>query len=418
MKNQHLNFFRVFLADEARLKKMGITNLLPLLTPISNKNIPISNFKGKRVAIDGYVWLHRTSYRCAKEIVLNPGSECLVPYVMNMLNHIISNGVIPVVVFDGKALPQKSNTSNKRHKDRVEAKKKAMVLEDAGYPELAYPFYQKAVEITSATVYSWIKQLKSKGIEYIVAPYEADAELAYLCRTKYVDMVLTEDSDLLAYQTPHVLFKYDDYTQTVTSVKFEDVLTHLQIDTDQFIAICCLSGCDYMEHISRLGIQTSLKLIKQNKDPFEVINALRNGGKFIVPDEYEIQLKNAMLTFKAQKIYDPITKSLKNLSPIDESPDFLGPNIDDEILHLLINGLIDTQTHERLAPPSPIILKSSLSESQPIANIKEEKTSRSKYFSSYKSKSFSSPSRSTSKKPQKSYSTHSIASYFQPITQT
>lgn len=393
---------------------MGISNLLPLVSAVSNKNIPISNFKGKRVAIDGYVWLHRSSYRCAKEIVEDPGSDCIVPYVMNMLNHIIASGVIPVIVFDGQALPQKSTTSNKRHQDRLEAKEKAIVLEKSGYPELAYPFYQKAVTITSATVYAWIKQLKNKGIEYIVAPYEADAELAYLCRTHYVDMVLTEDSDLLAYQTPHVLFKYDDYSQTVTSVKFDDVLTHLQIDADQFIAICCLSGCDYMEHINRLGIQTSLKMIRILKDPYEIINSLRLGGKFIVPEQYEDQLKNAMLTFKAQKIYDPRTKSLKNLTPIEESPDFLGPNIEEDILHLLVSGLIDTQSHERLVPPSPIISKS---ESQPNVKITEEKSSRSKYFSSYKSKSFSTPSNSKSKKPQKSYSTHSIQSYFQPSSQ-
>lgn len=393
---------------------MGISNLLPLVSAVSNKNIPISNFKGKRIAIDGYVWLHRSSYRCAKEIVEDPGSDCIVPYVMNMLNHIMSSGIIPVIVFDGQALPQKSNTSNKRHQDRLAAKEKAIVLEKSGYPELAYPFYQKAVTITSATVYAWIKQLKNKGIEYIVAPYEADAELAYLCRTHYVDMVLTEDSDLLAYQTPHVLFKYDDYSQTVTSVKFDDVLTHLQIDADQFIAICCLSGCDYMEHINRLGIQTSLKMIRLLKDPYEIINSLRLGGKFIVPEQYEDQLKNAMLTFKAQKIYDPRTKSLKNLTPIEESPDFLGPNIEEDILHLLVSGLIDTQSHERLAPPSPFISKS---ESQPNVKITEEKCSRSKYFSSYKSKSFSSPSNSKSKKPQKSYSTHSIQSYFQPSSQ-
>lgn len=398
---------------------MGIPNLLPLISPVANKNIPISNFKGKRVAIDGYVWLHRSSYRCAKAIVENPGSDCIVPYVMTMLNHIISNGLTPIIVFDGQALPQKSNTSNKRHQDRIEAKEKAIMLEQNGYPELAYQYYQRAVIITSATVYAWIKELRKKNIEYIVAPYEADAQLAYLCRTQYVDMVLTEDSDLLAYQTPHVLFKYDDYSQTVTSVKFSDVLSHLQIDVDQFIAVCCLSGCDYIDHINRLGLQTSLKMIKVTKDPFELINSLRLGGKFNVPEKYEDQLRNAMLTFKAQKIYDPKSKSLKNLIPIDESPDFLGPDIAEDILIPLIKGLIDTQSHERLVPPSPTIFMSN-SESQPSINITkspEENKSKSKYFSSYKSKSFSSPLKSKSKKPQKSYSTHSIQSYFQSSSQ-
>ena len=38
-----------------------------------------------------------------------------------------------------------------------------------------------------------------RDIQYIVAPFEADAELAYLSTSGHVDAVLTEDSDLLAY---------------------------------------------------------------------------------------------------------------------------------------------------------------------------------------------------------------------------
>jgi 5'-3' exonuclease len=32
-----------------------------------------------------------------------------------------------------------------------------------------------------------------------VAPYEADAQLAYLCREGYVDAVIAEDSDTVPY---------------------------------------------------------------------------------------------------------------------------------------------------------------------------------------------------------------------------
>lgn len=42
-----------------------------------------------------------------------------------------------------------------------------------------------------------------------MAPYEADAQLAYLARTKYVDFVISEDSDLLVFETPRVFFKMD-----------------------------------------------------------------------------------------------------------------------------------------------------------------------------------------------------------------
>lgn len=53
----------------------------------------------------------------------------------------------------------------------------------------------------------------AKGIEYLVAPYEADSQLAFLasipaCRGG-VSAVITEDSDLVAYGCSRILFKCD-----------------------------------------------------------------------------------------------------------------------------------------------------------------------------------------------------------------
>jgi hypothetical protein len=41
-------------------------------------------------------------------------------------------------------------------------------------------------------------------VEFVVAPYEADAQLAYLARSGAVHAVLTEDSDMLPYGCPRV----------------------------------------------------------------------------------------------------------------------------------------------------------------------------------------------------------------------
>lgn len=43
-----------------------------------------------------------------------------------------------------------------------------------------------------------------------MAPYEADAQLAYLEKEGIVDLVITEDSDLLVFGCKRVLFKMDD----------------------------------------------------------------------------------------------------------------------------------------------------------------------------------------------------------------
>jgi exonuclease-1 len=49
-----------------------------------------------------------------------------------------------------------------------------------------------------------MQALKRRGVEFIVAPYEADAQMAYLATNGLVDVVITEDSDLLTYGCPRV----------------------------------------------------------------------------------------------------------------------------------------------------------------------------------------------------------------------
>lgn len=46
---------------------MGISGLLPLLKSI-HKNKHLSEFAGKTVAVDAYVWLHKGVYACAPEV--------------------------------------------------------------------------------------------------------------------------------------------------------------------------------------------------------------------------------------------------------------------------------------------------------------------------------------------------------------
>ena len=50
----------------------------------------------------------------------------------------------------------------------------------------------------------WGKNLKKKalhaiGVDTLVAPYEADAQLAFLSRSNIAQIVITEDSDLIPF---------------------------------------------------------------------------------------------------------------------------------------------------------------------------------------------------------------------------
>lgn len=51
--------------------------------------------------------------------------------------------------------------------------------------------------------------LRAEGVDYVVAPYEADAQLCFLEREGFVDGIITEDSDLLVFGCKTVIFKLE-----------------------------------------------------------------------------------------------------------------------------------------------------------------------------------------------------------------
>ena len=69
--------------------------------------------------------------------------------------------------------------------------------------------FAKAVDITPTMAWHCIVALRDCGITCIVAPYEADAQLAFLACTGKVDFVISEDSDCIAYGIPMVFTKMD-----------------------------------------------------------------------------------------------------------------------------------------------------------------------------------------------------------------
>lgn len=44
-----------------------------------------------------------------------------------------------------------------------------------------------------------LKACRARGVDCVVAPYEADAQLAYLNKCGIAQLIITEDSDLLLF---------------------------------------------------------------------------------------------------------------------------------------------------------------------------------------------------------------------------
>ena len=160
-----------------------------------------------------------------------------------------------------------------------------------------------------------IAALRKLGIEVIISPYEADAQLAHLCQIGYCDSVLTEDSDILVYSAIcgvpfNVFYKFDrvgavqvinfgdinfigansdsesDVPEMPTSQSSDDAISSKNVKGSSkaskekeeksfvpslkhfrgpsgrrmFAQMCILAGCDYSESIFGVGMMAAQKV--------------------------------------------------------------------------------------------------------------------------------------------------------------
>src|SRR4051812_25366946 len=120
-------------------------------------------------------------------------------------------GVKPYLVFDGDNLPSKSGTEQDRHRRRQESKALGLELLRKGRMPEAYQEFQKAVDVTPYMARQLIEELKQMNVEYVVAPYEADAQLVYLEQQGVIHGIISEDSDLLVFGAKRLLSKLDQH---------------------------------------------------------------------------------------------------------------------------------------------------------------------------------------------------------------
>ncbi|XP_047940413.1 exonuclease 1 [Salvia hispanica] len=331
---------------------MGIQGLLPLLKSIMNP-IHIKDLEGCFVAVDTYSWLHKGALSCSTELCKGQPTSKHINYCMHRVNMLRHYGVKPILVFDGGPLPMKNEQEIKRARSRRENLSRAMEHESNGNLKAAFESYQKAVDISPSIAYDLIQVLKQENIAYVVAPYEADAQMTFLAVSKHVEAVITEDSDLIAFGCPRIIYKMDKFGQ---GVEFKSAMLqhNKELNLEGFtqmmlLEMCILSGCDYLPSLPGMGLKKAHALMKKFKNHENVIKHLKYNSVDVTP-LYEESFKKAILTFKHQRVYDPISDDIVHLSePVaiaDEDLDFLGPSLPQHVAKGIAEGDIDPITKD------------------------------------------------------------------------
>ena len=359
---------------------MGIKDLLQQMSGVMIAG-SIKILEGKRIAIDCSNWLHKGVFASAEEYVDSGfvDTQLYVDFIIGRVrNLVLCGGVIPVVVFDGRRNGLKNETRESRADTRhayLEQGKRLLEnmrnCTDDQHVRVklraeAISCFQKGLSVTPEMEKATIGAVRKMGIQVIVAPYEADSQLAYLCATKYCAAVLTEDSDLLVYSAVcgvpfPILCKFDRYgavqavdLSTIMSPpppqdppaaaaaaaaasgsggggeaggapggsKFLAELAKSFVGITRgrrmFVQMCILAGCDYCDSVHGIGLVKAqeavarFRHVEDDRRLDRIVSYFKGQGKK-VPEGFLARVKRAELLFHYHPVYCPRTKSVRPL---------------------------------------------------------------------------------------------------------
>ena len=278
---------------------MGIKNLNKILekhSPSAFKLLPFSSFYSKRIAIDAVNFMFITwsiSYKqtvnCTDVTTEAPDrSETMklwLKQLQSFIRRLLSRGITPVFIFDGKSPNEKAETQKKRRESKQKASEKLAIKMDElstvdileRTPDMIEDvrklLRQEGYPLTSEI--NFFKSiLEAIGIPILQATGEAEQLCSYLCIEGQVEAVYSTDTDNLTHGCPILItgitrpFRNTDtgnIEEHFEVVILKNILSETNFSFPMFVDLCIMCGCDYNTNIYRVGYITAYKLIQQWK---------------------------------------------------------------------------------------------------------------------------------------------------------
>ncbi|NWV00011.1 EXO1 Exonuclease, partial [Upupa epops] len=343
---------------------MGIQGLLQFIKEAAEPT-HVKKYRGQAVAVDTYCWLHKGAYACAEKLARGEPTDFYVAFCMKLVDMLLSFEIKPVLVFDGCTLPSKKEVEKARRERRQANLLKGKQLLQEGRLSEARECFGRSINVTHAMARDVIKAARARGVDCIVAPYEADAQLAYLNKTGMVQAIITEDSDLLAFGCKKVFLKIDkfgngleiDQARLGNCKQLGNVFTE-----EKFRYMCILSGCDYLSSMHGIGLAKACKLLKLANNP-DIIKVIKKMGQYLkmnitVPEEYIQGFTRANNTFLYQLVFDPVNRKLIPLNAYGDDVDpetliYAGRHFGDGTAFQIAIGNVDVDTMEQVDNYNP-----------------------------------------------------------------
>ncbi|CAO3643345.1 unnamed protein product [Cunninghamella blakesleeana] len=308
----------------------GLTKLIAENAPQAIKSSEISSHFGRKVAINASMSIYQFTIAVRQQdgnVLMNEAGET-TSHLMGMFYRtiqMVDNGIKPVYVFDGKPPKMKSGELAKRKARKEEAQAKMEEATETGTAEDVARFSKRTVRVTTEHNEECRRLLKTMGIPFVIAPCEAEAQCAELARAGKVYAAASEDMDTLTFSTP-ILLRHLTFSEArkapIDEVNLQKALEGLELTMPQFIDLCILLGCDYVETIKGVGPARAYSMIKEFGCIEKIIPELPEKLRQNVPEDWKYE--EARLLFSQPEVTDGKTFELKWEEPdVEAVVDFL-----------------------------------------------------------------------------------------------
>lgn len=285
---------------------MGIKQLFSIIKDEAPDAVVLGEIKnhfGRKVAIDASMSIYSflIAVRSEGQQLMNENGET-TSHLMGMFYRtlrMVDNGIKPLYVFDGAPPKLKSGELAKRFQRKAEATEGMEEAKETGTAEDVEKFSRRTVRVTREHNAECQRLLKLMGIPYIIAPTEAEAQCAVLARAGKVYAAASEDMDTLCFDSPillrHLTFS-EQRKEPIQEIHLDKVLIGLGMERKQFVDLCILLGCDYLDPIPKIGPSTALKLIKDHGTLEKVVEFIQSDThtdkkgekkpRYVIPEDW------------------------------------------------------------------------------------------------------------------------------------
>ncbi len=251
---------------------------------ITKEELSLEDLSGKVIAIDAFNVLYQflTTIRQADGTPLMDSKGHVTSHLSGLFyrtTNMLSLGIKPVFVFDGKAPELKAKTQEKRMEYKREM---AAKFETADSVEEKAKFLARTSKLTEGMIEESKELINALGLPYVQAPSEGEAQAAYMVSKGDAWGVGSQDYDSLLFGATRLIQNLTlAKTRRLPSgavvaikpqlVELQKVLNSLQLNRDQLICLGILVGTDYNpKGIQGIGQKTALKIVRQFNNPAEI----------------------------------------------------------------------------------------------------------------------------------------------------